>query len=146
MYVKIENIYSIDYGDTPKVDNPVEVFHGTTGGNHLSIFKSGLKVSPPSSAYVSGKMFGNGVYGAVNSTKSLGYCFGRWGGSKDSTGWLYICDFHMGKVYNPKHTIQRPPTGYDSIWARSNDCGLAHDELIVFQNERIKLKYLIECK
>lgn len=124
-----------------------EVFHGTSQANCLSILKSGLKTAPPSTAAIAGKMFGNGVYGAINSTKSLGYSFGRWGqGGVGDSGWLFICDFAMGNIHYPTHTCSHPPKGYDSIWAEAKKTGLANDELIVFRNSQVKIKYLLECK
>ncbi len=123
-----------------------EVYHGTSQANLLSILKSGLKVSPPSTAYIAGKMFGNGIYGAIDSSKSLGYTFGKWGGSRAESGWLFICDFAMGKIHEPSGTCSRPPAGYDSVWARAKKTGLYHDELIVYRDFQCNVKYLLECK
>lgn len=152
-HVRIKNAYAVDIkensdkfkSDGEKFGNVVQVFHGTSEANLLSILKSGMKVSPPSTAYIAGKMFGNGVYGAVQSTKALGYTFGKWGGSTAASGWLFVCNFAMGKTYNPRKTGS-PPAGYDSIWAKSGDCGLYHDELIVYKNEQIQITHLLECK
>ena len=122
-----------------------EVFHGTSQANCLSILKSGLRVSPPSTAAIAGKMFGNGVYGAKASTKSLGYSMGRWGqGGVGDAGWLFICDFAMGKT-QIAHSACSPQRGYDSIWAKAGQ-SLANDELIVYRNQQVKIKYLLECK
>jgi len=151
--VRIKNAYIVDIKDNSDafdksgktLGNLTRVFHGTSEANLLSILKSGMKVSPPSTAYIAGKMFGNGVYGAVQSTKALGYTFGRWGGATAPSGWLFICNFAMGKMYNPSRTGS-PPSGYDSTWARAGDCGLYHDELIVYKNEQIHITHLLECK
>ena len=122
-----------------------EVFHGTSQANCLSILKSGLKVSPPSTAAIAGKMFGNGIYGAINSTKSLGYTYGRWGqGSGGDAGWLFICDFAMGKVYETQYSCGKP-SGYDSVWAKAGS-SLHNDELIVYRNNQVNIRYLLECK
>ena len=122
-----------------------EVFHGTSQANCLSILKSGLKVSPPSTAAIAGKMFSNGIYGAINSTKSLGYTFGRWGqGGVGDSGWLYVCDFAMGKIQTVYHACS-PSHGYDSIWAKAGQ-SLSNDELIVYRNSQANIKYLLECK
>lgn len=124
-----------------------EVFHGTSQANCLSILKSSLKTAPPSTAAIAGKMFGNGIYGAINSTKSLGYTFGRWGqGGVGDSGWLFICDFAMGKtqfVQDAKYN--GADRGYDSLWAKAGR-SLSNDELIVFRNSQVKIKYLLECK
>ncbi len=122
-----------------------ETFHGTSQANCLSILKSGLKISPPSTAAIAGKMFGNGIYGAINSTKSLGYTYGKWGqGSTGDSGWLFICDFAMGKIFETKTTCSKP-SKYDSVWAKAGG-NLYNDELIVYRNSQVNIKYLLECK
>jgi poly [ADP-ribose] polymerase 2/3/4 len=150
-HVKVREIYTVDINHmtkayNTKLGNDTEVYHGTSQANLLSILKSGLKVSPPSTAYIAGKMFGNGTYGAINSSKSLGYTFGRWGGSTADSGWLFVCDFAMGKIYKPRGRCSEPAAGYDSVWAESAACGLAHDELIVYKDNQTRIKYLLECK
>ena len=148
--VKVREIFSIKIHDMYKNFNstlkPIkEVFHGTSQANCLSILKSGLKVSPPSTAAIAGKAFGNGIYGAINSTKSLGYTFGRWGqGRYGDAGWLFICDFAMGRIQDAKiaHSLQH---GYDSLWAKAGD-RFYNDELIVYKNNQVNIKYLLECK
>ena len=122
-----------------------EVFHGTSQANCLSILKSGLKVSPPSTAAIAGKMFGNGIYGAINSTKSLGYTFNRWGqGGVGDAGWLFVCDFAMGRIYTTQGSCSQP-SGHDSVWAKAG-YSLSNDELIVYRNSQATIKYLLECK
>lgn len=151
-HVKIRNMYSVRVGEMDKnfnsaLGNIVEVYHGTSQANLLSILKSGIKTAPPSTAFIAGKMFGNGVYGAINSSKSLGYTFGRWGGSSGGdSGWLFVCDFAMGKVHEPTRTCSGPPSGHDSIWAKAAKVGLNHDELIVYNNRQVNIKYLLEVK
>jgi poly [ADP-ribose] polymerase len=139
-------VHEMDKNFDTKLGNVTEVYHGTSQANLLSILKSGLKTSPPSSAYIAGKMFGNGIYGAINSSKSLGYTFGRWGGSQGDSGWLFVCDFAMGKIHEPHGTCSRPAAGCDSVWAKSHKCGLNHDELIVYRNNQVNIRYLLECK
>ena len=138
-------IHDMNNGFERKTVPIEEVFHGTSQANCLSILKSGLKVSPPSTAAIAGKMFGNGVYGAKNSTKSLGYSMGRWGqGGVGDSGWLFICDFAMGKT-EVVHSSCNPSRGYDSIWAKAGS-SLSNDELIVYRNSQVTIKYLLECK
>jgi poly [ADP-ribose] polymerase len=150
--IRVHEIFVVNIHEmTNKYENKTaphqEVFHGTSQANCLSILKSGIKTSPPSTAAIAGKMFGNGVYGAINSTKSLGYTFGRWGqGGVGDSGWLFICDFAMGKtqiVHGAKY--DGADRGYDSLWAKAGT-SLKNDELIVFRNSQVKIKYLLECK
>lgn len=152
--IKIKNIFRVkihemDNGFNKNLGNNIEVFHGTSEANCLSILKSGLKTAPPSTAYITYKLWGNGIYGAINSSKSLGYTYGKWGNSVGESGWLYICDFAMGNTYFPNSGGQsRKPftSGYDSTWAKAGNTGLLHDELIVYENSQVNIKYLIECK
>jgi poly [ADP-ribose] polymerase 2/3/4 len=148
--VRVREIFSVNVHQmTNAFENKTvpmqEVWHGTSQANCLSILKSGLKCSPPSTAAIAGKMFGNGIYGAINSSKSLGYTFGRWGqGGTGDAGWLFVCQFAMGRTHIA-HSSCNPPHGYDSIWAKAGS-GLYNDELIVYRNSQVKIKYLLECK
>lgn len=149
--IKVRNVFRVKINDMATAfvnDNPTEVFHGTSEANCLSILKSGLKTSPPSTAAIAGKMWGNGVYGAINSSKSLGYTYGRWGQSSGESGWLFICKFSMGKVHYPRGygNCSRPPSGHHSVWATVGNTGLNHDELIVYENNRVNITHLLECK
>lgn len=149
MRYRIANVYEVQLDHTvyQTGKNVIEVFHGTSERNLLSILINGLKTSPPSTAAIAGKMFGNGIYGAINSTKSLGYTsIGH-----NESGWLLVCDFVMGNYYHPTQDVSHPPSGYESVWALSGKTrgwngGLLHDELIVYQNNKAKIKYLIEVR
>lgn len=150
--VRVKEIFKVTIHDMAntfaKQLTPIkEVFHGTSQANCLSILKSGLKVSPPSTAAIAGKMFGNGIYGAINSTKSLGYTYGRWGqGGVGDAGWLFICDFSMGNIYSTNDSLYSgAPRGYDSVWAKAG-YSLQNDELIVYRNNQVNIRYLLECK
>jgi len=147
--VKIREFYKVNIHDITNSFNdklaPIkEVFHGTSEANCLSILKSGLKVSPPSTAAIAGKMFGSGTYGALSSSKSMGYTFGKWTNTGCDTGYLFICDFSMGKTYET-YSSCNVPLGYDSIWAKAGR-GLYNDELVVYKNNQVKVKYLLEVK
>jgi hypothetical protein len=148
--VVVREIFSIKLHDMDRRfernTNPIEeVWHGTSQANCLSILKSGLRVSPPSTAAIAGKMFGNGVYGAKVSSKSLGYTFGRWGqGGTGDSGWLFVCQFAMGKT-KVVYDCCNQPRDHDSVWAKSGR-GLYNDELIVYRNSQVTITHLLECK
>lgn len=150
--IKITNVYSINIHDMNKNflhadSNKKEVFHGSSMANILSILKSGLKISPPATAVIAGKLFGNGIYGAIHSTKSLGYALNRWGqGGVGDSAFLFVCDFALGNCYSTTEYGCRKPADKDSIWAKASSGGLHHDELIVFQECRVNPKFLIECR
>lgn len=147
--VKIKNIYVIkivnNYSNfNSKLGNITEVFHSTGEANLLSILKSGLKLSPPITTYLCGSLFGRGHYGAVDSSKSLQYTFGRFGGNKGNSGWSFVAEFAMGNVYYIDSYGGSLKTGYNSIWAKKERTGLRFDELIVPTDEQVRLKYLLE--
>lgn len=149
--IKVKEIYNVDllkYNQNFRADlaNHTQVWHGSGQSNILSILKSGLAVSPPSTAAIAGKMFGNGVYGSETSSKSLGYSLGRWGQSSGDSGWLFVCEFAMGNAYYAKNTLSNVPSGYDSCWALPKNTSLYNDELIVYDANQIRIKYLIEVK
>lgn len=147
--VKIENIYQVKIQsnlDKFKDIKPiVEVFHGTSGANCLSILKSGLRAVPPQTAAIAGAMFGPGVYGATDSSKSLQYTAGRFGGKNTGLCYMFICDFSMGNFDEIKSYGGRRKAGSDSIWAKAKNTGLRFDELIV-PDDQVKIKYLLELK
>jgi poly [ADP-ribose] polymerase len=150
--VKVRNVFKIKIHDMDRIflhndSNKKEVWHGSGMGNVLSILKSGLKIRPPATAAIAGALFGAGIYGAISSTKSLGYSLGRWqqSGLGDSA-WLFVADFALGNCYSTTSYGCSKPSGYDSIWAKSSSNGLHNDELIVYRENRVNLKYLLECK
>ena len=150
--VKIREIYLVDIEEynqqfNEKLGNIQEVWHGSSEANILSILKSGIKVRPPSSAKIAGKLFGEGAYGSKTSSKSLGYTFSRWGQSSGDAGWVFCCDFAMGKAFEPTtYGISSVPTGYDSCFADPKKTGLNNDEYIVYSEKQVKIKYLLEVK
>lgn len=150
-HIKVKEIYNVDllgYNGRFRKDlaNHTQVWHGSGQSNILSILKSGLNPSPPSTAAIAGKMFGNGTYGSETSSKALGYSLGRWGQSSGDSGWLFVCDFAMGNPYYAKNSLSNIPSGYDSCWALPKNTSLYNDELIVYNENQIKIKYLIEVK
>lgn len=149
--IKVKEIYAVDLEKYNKnyreqLGTHTQVWHGSGQSNILSILKSGLFTSPPSTAAIAGKMFGNGVYGSETSSKSLGYSLGRWGQSSGDSGWLFVCDFAMGNPFYAKGSLSNIPSGYDSCWALPKNTSLYNDELIVYNENQIRIKYLLEVK
>ena len=117
-------------------------------------------------------MFGDGVYFSSQSTKSLNYSQGYWdrnSHSIDNNCFMFLADVIMGKVFEASHKQAKedyengklgnkrsgiyPIKGYDSVIARGGVKNVIHyggishlqnDEMIVFNLEQIKLKYLCE--
>lgn len=155
--MKISKIYKVNIermtkefdSNATNMPNIWELWHGTKDSNILSIINSGFKVSPPSTAYISGKAFGNGLYFSDQSTKSLNYCGSNWGGSGSKGSYfMFLNDVAMGNYYVPKSTTSsNPPAGYDSYFAKAGETGyIQNNEMIIFKEYQVKPKYLLEFK
>lgn len=148
----VEKIYRISLGKEEEeyrddLANQMELFHGTKVANLLSILKSGLLMPKYSPGQVTGYMFGQGLYFANQSTKSLNYCDGMyWNNSKRTDKiYMFIADIAMGNYQIPSSSrSKKPDSGYDSYWAQPGKSGIQNDEMIIFNNNQIKLKYILE--
>ena len=129
-----------------QIGGEMELWHGTKKTNILSILKSGLKISPPATANITGKLFGNGVYFSDQSTKSLNYAYGYWDGTRENNCFMFLANVAMGKYFTPSgySSCSRPPAGYDSVFAKGGVSNVINNEMIVYQNDRFILTYLIE--
>lgn len=145
--------------DGAKMRNIVNAFHGTSSENLLSLLRSGFLVKPPSSAHISGKLFGGGIYGAPikrvdgkiikgSGTKALNYATNFWGGRSTQRTFMFFVDMAMGSFYTPTarnyQSISYPVKGYDSTWAFGEHSGVRNDESIVYRASQCNIKYLIE--
>lgn len=138
-----------------RLDNVVELFHGTRPPNLVGILTRGLLLPSEAArqgAVITGKMFGPGIYGAPVSTKSAQYCTIEWGRNK--TYFMFILETALGKVMKydtAQPHLKAPPAGYDSVVgtasvARATYGRLVHDECIIFDTAQQKIKYLVEFK
>lgn len=153
-HLKLKTVYSVSIKHTKDkfdkvskiIGNVHQFYHGTNSQNLLSILKTGFKVTPPSTAYITGKMFGNGIYGAPCSSKALNYAYGYWNGTKNNRCFMFLVDFCCGKVYTPngRGYGSYPVRGYDSTWAKADISGVMNDEVIVYQDDRCNPTYLLE--
>ena len=124
----------------------VDLFHGSRNSNVLSILVNGFNVPPASAGHVTGRMFGNGVYGADSSTKALNYSAGYWGGrsNKFNNTFIFVTRFALGKVFETTRAKKDGvPKGYDSIFAKGG-ADLKNNEYIVPKTEQTTITYLVE--
>jgi poly [ADP-ribose] polymerase 2/3/4 len=152
---KVRNIFTVripnerqrfDSSGKP-LGNVKELFHGSKNCNILSIMMNGLIIPPCNAPGVTGRAFGNGIYGAHHSTKSLNYSTGWWSGSKNryDNSFLFIVRFAMGKTFITHHSISHVPAGHDSTWAKSGSgSSLYNDEYIVYKLPQATITHLIE--
>ena len=130
-----------------QINNVMELWHGTGTSNLLSILHSGFQIQPPSTARITGKMFGEGAYFGIQSSKSLNYAHGYWSGTRAKTCFLFLCDVAVGRYQVPRGaTSKRPERGYDSYWAKPQMSGVQNDEVVVFDAAQINPRYLLEFR
>jgi len=131
-----------------KMNNVMELFHGTKVVNLLSILKNGLLLPRQTSAHITGAMFGSNIYAAPASTKALNYAYGGvWdNGRHEEHCYMFVVKMAMGNYYIPNSpfSANRAPHGYDSTWAKANKSGVMNDECIVYSTDQVDLMYLLE--
>lgn len=131
--------------DGAKLDNRMRLWHGTKPSNVLSILKQGLVIPPATASYVCGRAYGNGIYFSDQSTKSLNYACGYWGGGDQGNRvFMFLADVGMGNYHVPSGSISKIPAGYDSCFAHAGQSGVANHEMIVYRVSQCNLVYLVE--
>ena len=127
--------------------NIQRLWHGTRASNVLSILKQGLVIPPSSSSHCTGRAFGDGLYFSDQSTKSLNYSYGYWGGGKaDNNCFMFLADVAMGKEHIPSARAwggNYPARGSNSTFAKAGD-RFMNNEMIVYRTFQANLKYLVE--
>lgn len=123
-----------------------DLWHGTKASNLLSILKQGLMIPPASAGHCTGRMFGNGIYTSLQSTKALNYATNMWNRSGDANRtFMFLCDVSLGKKFKPVSSgTNFPAPGSDSTWVEPNTAGVMNHECIVYHVAQINLRYLCE--
>lgn len=124
------------------------LFHGTKNENLYSIMNQGLVTNP--NAQITGKAFGDGIYFG-KACKSVNYTSingSYWAHGNQSTAYLLVCDVAVGNMYEcdgytDAFNKRGFHTKYDSLHAKRGN-GLRRDEWIVYSNEQVRIKYLVE--
>lgn len=124
-------------------------WHGTMPANVLSILAKDLYVPPANAAFVTGRMFGPGVYISKQSTKSLNYSGGYWSGNQmSSKAFMFSLQAVMGKSYTPssawRSSWSNVHRDYNSIDVPPGTAGVVNHEGIVWNTDQIHLRYLCE--
>lgn len=137
-----------------KSANILPGWHGTRRANMIGITTKGLLIRPSGVAHA-GSMYGDGIYWATNSTKSINYCDVRgshWAAGSNKTAYLFLADVAFGNSkivggssYYTKDSI-RPN---HSVWAKAGgSTGLYNDELITYNptgvHQQHRIRYIIE--
>jgi hypothetical protein len=60
---------------------------------------------------------------------------------------MFLAEVAMGNYQVPRGpTSKKPDKGYDSYYAKAGTSGVRNNEMIVFDTNQIKLKYILEIK
>ena len=133
------------------------LFHGSRNENFWSIIKTGL-VLRPTNAVITGKMFGYGCYYAPKCAKSIGYTSlsgSYWAHGGNNTAYMALFDVAYGtpydvynfdsKYYNLDYNrLQQFKPGANCLHAHADRGMLRNDEIVVYKEEQMTIKYLIE--
>lgn len=124
-----------------------DLWHGTRASNRLSILKHGLVIPPANAAHCTGRMFGNGIYTSLQSTKALNYATDFWNrsGTSGQRTFMFLCDVALGKVNKPRtFSGTYPARGSNTTWVEPGQGGVLNHECIVYDTSQINLRYLVE--
>jgi poly [ADP-ribose] polymerase len=127
-------------------------WHGTRRANMIGITTKGLLIRP-SGVIHAGSMYGDGIYWATNSTKSINYCDVKgsyWAQGSNKTAYLFLGDVAFGnykmangsQLYNKKNISPA-----HSVFAKAGG-GVYNDEIITYNptgpQQQHALRYIIE--
>jgi len=134
------------------------LWHGSRNENWWSIVNAGL-VLRPTNSILSGSMFGKGLYFATKARKSLGYTSlqgSYWAGGNSNSAFMSLYEVAYGtpfdahsfdnKFYNFNfEALQRAKPGAHCLHAHEGQM-LRNDEIIVYKEDQITIKYLVELR
>lgn len=124
-----------------------DLWHGTRASNLLSILKHGLVIPPSNAAHCTGRMFGNGIYTSLQSTKALNYATDFWNrsGQSNQRTFMFLCEVSLGRVHKPSAFGGGfPARGTNSTWVEPGASGVLNHECIVYDTSQVNLRYLVE--
>ncbi|MEQ1607129.1 MAG: hypothetical protein ABL999_19870 [Pyrinomonadaceae bacterium] len=154
--LQLTRLYEVEIGEMKRKFDATEqklgnvrsdLWHGTRASNLLSILRSGLVIPPSNAAHCTGRMFGNGIYTSLQSTKALNYATNFWnrsGGGNQRT-FMFLCDVALGKVHKPRtFGGGYPVRGTNTTWVEPGQGGVLNHECIVYDTSQVNLRYLAE--
>jgi poly [ADP-ribose] polymerase 2/3/4 len=138
--------------DLYKKANICPGWHGTRRANMIGITTKGLLIRPSGVTHA-GSMYGDGIYWATNSTKSINYCDVKgsyWAQGANKTAYLFLGDVAFGnqKIAGGSHFYTKSNIKpYHSVFAKAGGA-VRNDELITYtptgSNQQHRLRYIIE--
>ena len=158
---RVKNLKTQERFDKFVADNNIKdtklLFHGSRSENFWSIIKTGL-VLRPTNAVITGKMYGFGCYFAPKCQKSIGYTSlagSYWAGGASNKAYMAIFEVAYGtpydvytfdsKYYSLNYDeLQKFQKGAHCLHAHAGTGMLRNDEIVVYKEEQMTIKYLIE--
>lgn len=138
--------------DLYKKANICPGWHGTRRANMIGITTKGLLIRPSGVAHA-GSMYGDGIYWATNSTKSINYCDVKgsyWAQGTNKTAYLFLGDVAFGnqKIVSSSNFYSKSSIKpYHSVFAKAGSA-VYNDELITYTatgaQQQHALRYIIE--
>jgi len=128
-------------------------WHGTRRANMIGITTKGLLIRP-SGVVHAGSMYGDGIYWATQSTKSINYCDVRgsyWAQGNNKTAYLFLADIAFGNYKYANRAsfyTKQSISPAHSVFARGGMSGVINDEIITYtpsgRGQQHCLRYIIE--
>lgn len=158
---RVKNLKTQERFDKFVAENNIKdtklLFHGSRSENFWSIIKTGM-VLRPTNAVITGKMFGYGCYYAPKCAKSIGYTSlsgSYWAHGGNNTAYMALFDVAYGtpydvynfdsKYYNLDYNkLQQFKPGANCLHAHADKGMLRNDEIVVYKEDQMTIKYLIE--
>lgn len=158
---RVKNLKTQERFDKFVADNNIKdtklLFHGSRSENFWSIIKTGL-VLRPVNVVITGKMYGQGCYFAPKCQKSIGYTSlsgSYWAGGSSNRAYMAIFEIAYGtpydvytfdsKYYDLNYDkLQKFCPGANCLHAHADRGMLRNDEIVVYKEEQMTIKYLIE--
>lgn len=158
---RVKNLKTQERFDKFVAENDIKdtrlFFHGSRSENFWSILKTGL-VLRPTNAVITGKMLGYGCYFAPKCAKSIGYTSlsgSYWASGSDRTAYMAIFDVAYGVPYDVYQfdskyysldydKLQQFKPGANCVHAHADRGMLRNDEVVVYKEDQMTIKYLIE--
>lgn len=158
---RVKNLKTQERFDKFVAENDIKdtrlLFHGSRSENWFSIIKTGL-VLRPTNAVITGKMWGYGIYFAPKCQKSIGYTSlsgSYWAHGGSNVAYMALFEVAYGTPYDTYsfdskyysldyNKLQQFCPGANCVHAHADRGMLRNDEIIVYKEEQLTIKYLIE--
>ena len=145
------------YFNTAKNKDEMLLWHGSRNENWWGIIQTGLMLRP--NAIITGKMLGEGLYYAPTAKKSEGYTSlngSYWAKGSDRRGFMSLYNVHVGNIFHVNSYINglgsmnysrlREKGDYDSLYAHKSSGFLYNDEICIYREEQVDIRYIVELK